>query len=152
MSTTEQVLPVFTAFERRETRIETVYQNYLLELENTGFAGEVDGSYSGRLVAATDNSVYQQLPQAVLYPRSVAALQQAFTLAQQERYRGIQFSPRGGGTGTNGQSLTAGIVIDLSRHFTQVLEIDGEQQWVRCQSGVVKDALNDAVRPFGVFF
>ena len=152
MSTKDQVLPVFTAFERRETRIETTYQGYLLALEQAGFDGDIDGSYSGRLIAATDNSVYQQLPQAVLYPRSTEAVQQAFRLAQQAHYRAIQFSPRGGGTGTNGQSLTAGIVIDLSRYFNRVFEVDSESQWVHCQTGVVKDALNDVVREYGLFF
>ncbi len=145
-------LPSYSAYERRQQRMQSVYQAYLLELERAQFDGDIDGSYSGRLIAATDNSVYQQLPQAVLYPRTQAALQQAFQLAQQAAFRSIQFAPRGGGTGTNGQSLTAGIVIDLSRYFNQVLEIDPERAWVRCQSGVVKDALNDAVRPHGFFF
>jgi FAD/FMN-containing dehydrogenases len=152
MSNSEQVLPVFTAFERRETRVETVYQNYLIALEQAGFDGDIDGSYSGRLIAATDNSVYQQLPQAVLYPRTTAAVQQAFSLAQQEVFRSIKFSPRGGGTGTNGQSLTAGIVVDLSRYFNHVYDVDAKARTVRCQTGVVKDALNDAVRSHGLFF
>lgn len=152
MSNSEQVIPVLSAFERRETRIETVYQGYLLALEDAGFDGDIDASYSGRLIAATDNSVYQQLPQAVLYPRTTRAIQQAFTLAQQSDYAAIKFAPRGGGTGTNGQSLTAGIVIDLSRYFNRVLEINADDHWVRCQTGVVKDALNDAVRGFGMFF
>lgn len=152
MSNTQQVLPVFTAFERRESRMETTYQGYLIALEQAGFDGDIDGSYSGRLIAATDNSVYQQLPQAVLYPRSVKALQDAFLLAQFDEYRSIQFSPRGGGTGTNGQSLTAGIVVDLSRYFTNVTEVNATERWVKCQTGVVKDALNDAVRAHGLFF
>lgn len=152
MTNSEQVLPVYTAFERRETRIESVYQGYLIALEEAGFDGDIDGSYSGRLIAATDNSVYQQLPQAVLYPRTTAAVQQAFALAQYDQFRSVKFSPRGGGTGTNGQSLTAGIVVDLSRYFNQVTEINTDEHWVRCQTGVVKDALNDAVRPCELFF
>src|SRR5690554_7826415 len=113
-------LPVFSAHERREFHLDPVTKDYLHHLAENQFDGDIDGSYSGRLIAATDNSVYQQLPQAVLYPRTTAALQQAFSLAQQDAFRSIQFSPRGGGTGTNGQSLTAGIVIDLSRYFNQV--------------------------------
>ncbi|MDN3683389.1 FAD-binding oxidoreductase [Vibrio sinaloensis] len=64
----------------------------------------------------------------------------------------LPFSPRGGGTGTNGQSLTTGIVVDLSRHMNKVLEINEQEGWVRVQTGVVKDQLNDAVRPYGYFF
>ena len=64
----------------------------------------------------------------------------------------VKFSARGGGTGTNGQSLTDGIVVDMSRYMNQILEINVEEQWVKVQSGVVKDALNDALRPHGFFF
>lgn len=145
-------LPVFSAHERREFNLDSVTKRYLHSLSQQQFDGEIDDSYSGRLVAATDNSVYQQMPQAVLYPRTVAALQQALRLAQSGDYRSVTFSPRGGGTGTNGQSLTQGVVIDLSRHFQQIIAVNAGEQWVHCQAGVVKDALNDAVRPHGLFF
>ncbi len=131
---------------------EPAYRRYLHDLEVTGFAGDIDDSYGGRLIAATDNSVYQKTPQAVLYPRTTKDLQTALTLAQQQAYLQLQFSPRGGGTGTNGQSLSHGVIIDLSRYFTEVLETDHEQGWVRCQTGVIKDQLNDAVRSGGWFF
>ncbi len=152
MSQNQSVLQAFTPIDWREGGLESIYQRYLLALEQETFNGDIDSSYSGRLIAATDNSVYQQLPQAVLYPKSIAAIQLAFKLAQQDEFRAIVFSPRGGGTGTNGQSLTAGIVVDLSRYFTEVLAVNGDDHWVHCQTGVVKDALNDAVREHGLFF
>jgi len=43
-------------------------------------------------------------------------------------------------------------VVDLSRYMNQILEINAEEGWVRVQSGVIKDQLNDAVRPYGFFF
>ena len=48
--------------------LEPVYLSYLSTLENQGFKGDIDASYSGRIVHATDNSVYQFIPQAVLFP------------------------------------------------------------------------------------
>ena len=42
--------------------------------------------------------------------------------------------------------------MDLSRHMNQILEINAKEQWVKVQAGVVKDVLNDALRPFGYFF
>ncbi|RUO60371.1 FAD-binding and (Fe-S)-binding domain-containing protein [Pseudidiomarina insulisalsae] len=131
---------------------EPVYGRYIHALGQAGFAGDVDLSYSGRLIAATDNSVYQQLPQAVIYPRHVTDLQLALRLGQQAEYRALRFSPRGGGTGTNGQSLSHGIIVDLSRYFKDIEAGPPAQDWVRCQTGVVKDALNDAVRSAGWFF
>jgi len=117
----------------QQEALEPTVLAYLTQLENMGFSGDVETSYASRLTVSTDNSIYQQLPQAVVFPK-------------------IRFSPRGGGTGTNGQSLTSGIVVDLSRHLNQILEINIDQQYVRVQTGVIKDQLNDALRPLGYFF
>ncbi len=125
---------------------------FLQQLEQAGFSGDIETQYSSRLAVATDNSVYQKLPQAVVHPKSTLDVKALGQLASQDKFASVTFSPRGGGTGTNGQSLTEGIVVDLSRYMNQVLEINEEQGWVRVQTGIVKDALNDAVRPFGYFF
>lgn len=126
------------------------YQSYLTALADSAFSGDIEYSYGARLAVATDNSVYQKLPQAVVLPRSVEDLQIVGQLAEQHPL--VRFSARGGGTGTNGQSLTDGIVVDVSRHMRQIIEINVEEQWVKVQAGVVKDALNDALRPYGFFF
>lgn len=132
--------------------VEPLYRRYVFALQQAGFAGDIDDSYAGRLIAATDNSIYQQVPQAVIYPRHRADLQKALQLGQEPSFQGLSFSPRGGGTGTNGQSLSQGIIVDLSRYFTAIGDTDVKAGWVRCQTGVVKDALNDAVRNDGWFF
>ena len=126
------------------------YQLYLGQLAESGFSGDIEYSYASRLAVATDNSVYQKLPQAVVFPKDVKDLAVIGELVN--RHPLVKFSARGGGTGTNGQSLTDGIVVDLSRHMNKVLEINVEEKWVRVQAGVVKDALNDALRPHGYFF
>src|SRR5690554_1820320 len=87
-------------------------QAFLDDLSAAGYIGDIDVSYGGRLVAATDNSIYQQLPQAVLYPKSQNDLACLLRVASQPSHQQVRFSPRGGGTGTNGQSLTPGVVID----------------------------------------
>lgn len=120
--------------------------------DDNDFHGDVDEALSSRLLAATDNSVYQVLPQAVVFPRSQDDITAIFTLAAQERFRDIAFSPRGGGTGTNGQSLSAGIVIDCSRHMNHILEVNPEEGWAIVEPGVVLDQLNDHVRKHGLFF
>ena len=101
---------------------------------------------------ATDNSVYQVVPQAVLYPRSADDIAVMLKLAQGPEYATLSFFPRGGGTGTNGQSLGGGIIVDLSRHMNQIMEINLEEGWVRAQAGVVKDQLNAYLKPHGYFF
>lgn len=123
---------------------------YLDELRASDYAGDIEVNYGSRLAVATDNSIYQQLPQAVLHPKSTADIQILTALCANNP--DITFSARGGGTGTNGQSLTPGIVVDTSRFMNQILELNLEQNWVRVQSGVVKDALNDFLKEYGYFF
>ena len=117
-----------------------------------GFSGDIETSYGSRLAVATDNSVYQALPQAVLLPKSTEDLVILTSLAQTSSFSHIKFSPRGGGTGTNGQALTEHVVVDLSRHMRNILELNLEQRWVRVQAGVIKDQLNAFLKPYGFFF
>ncbi len=117
-----------------------------------GFAGDIETSYAARLAVATDNSVYQALPQAVLLPKNLTDLQTITTLGQSPAFRALKFSPRGGGTGTNGQALTEHIVVDVSRHMRQILEFNAAERWVRVEAGVIKDQLNAFLKPHGFFF
>ncbi|POB71768.1 hypothetical protein CRN59_02275, partial [Vibrio vulnificus] len=135
-----------------QSDVDPVVLSFLKELEQAGFNGDIESHYASRLAVATDNSVYQQLPQAVILPKSTQDVALICKLSLNPLFERITFSPRGGGTGTNGQSLTKGIVVDLSRHMNKVLEINEQEGWVRVQAGVVKDQLNDAVRPYGFFF
>ncbi|NEO99186.1 MAG: FAD-binding oxidoreductase [Symploca sp. SIO2E9] len=125
---------------------------FLEELVNTAFAGEIRTDFGSRLIASTDNSIYQILPQAVVFPRISEDLVHLFKLANQEIFRNITFSPRGGGTGSNGQSLSSGIMIDCSKYMNQILEVNLEAGWVRVQPGVVLDQLNNYLKLYGVFF
>jgi FAD/FMN-containing dehydrogenase/Fe-S oxidoreductase len=133
-----------------KSAIEQDYQAYLNGLKQSQFSGDIEYAYSSRLAVATDNSIYQQLPQAVVFPRSVDDLSVIGKIAN--NFESVRFSARGGGTGTNGQSLTSGIVVDVSRHMNHILEINPEEKWVRVQAGVVKDQLNDFLKPYGFFF
>jgi FAD/FMN-containing dehydrogenase/Fe-S oxidoreductase len=87
-----------------------------------------------------------------VFPLDAQDVEILATLAANPEHRAVVLTPRGGGTGTNGQSLTDGIVVDLSRHMNSILEINAEERWVRVQSGVVKDQLNAALKPYGLFF
>ncbi|QNT78684.1 D-2-hydroxyglutarate dehydrogenase YdiJ [Entomobacter blattae] len=125
---------------------------YLDQLQAEGFQGECETAYASRLSMATDNSIYQFLPQAVLFPKNTADVVLLAKLAGKAPFRHIAFTPRGGGTGTNGQSLNYGITVDLSRHMKHIQEVNAENGWVRVEAGVVKDQLNRHLKPFGYFF
>lgn len=122
------------------------------QLASRGFRGEIETSYASRLAVATDNSVYQALPQAVLLPMDMSDIQRITDLANQPDHQQLKFAPRGGGTGTNGQSLTDHVVVDVSRHMRGILEFNAKERWVRVQAGVIKDQLNAFLAPHGFFF
>ncbi|MDU6412436.1 MAG: FAD-binding and (Fe-S)-binding domain-containing protein [Yersiniaceae bacterium] len=126
--------------------------DFLEALEKNGFNGDTATSYADRLTMATDNSVYQLMPDAVVFPRSTADVALLARLAAEERFRSLVFTPRGGGTGTNGQALNSGIVVDMSRYMNRILDINTEQGWVKVEAGVIKDQLNAYLKPFGYFF
>lgn len=126
--------------------------SFLQALKEQGFTGDTATSYADRLSLSTDNSIYQLLPDAALFPRSTADVALIARLAGEEAYASLTFTPRGGGTGTNGQSLNQGIVVDMSRYMNRILEINTEQGWVRVEAGVVKDQLNAWLKPYGFFF
>ena len=48
--------------------------------------------------------------------------------------------------------MGSGIVVDISKHFKKILEINKEERWARVQPGVVLDELNLALEPYGLFF
>lgn len=128
------------------------YLAFLEALNESGFAGEITPDAATRTLLGTDNSIYQRMPQAAVFPRHQQDIECVARLAGQPEFRHIVLAARGGGTGTNGQSLTDGIVVDISRHMNQILDIDIENRRVRVQAGVVKDQLNAALKPHGLFF
>ncbi|MDN6297308.1 MAG: hypothetical protein L0J54_04685, partial [Halomonas sp.] len=83
-------------------RLSGDYVRFLEALKASGFEGEISPDYASRTVAATDNSIYQRLPQAVLYPRHAEDLERIAKLAGEVPNRDIVLAARGGGTGTNG--------------------------------------------------
>lgn len=117
-----------------------------------GFGGDIEFDAATTTVFATDNSVYQLRPQGVLFPRGIEDLQKIAGLLHEARFRHLKMAMRGGGTGTNGQSLTGGIVVDTSRYMNRILSIDPQKRIARVESGVVKDQLNKALKPYGLFF
>ncbi len=123
---------------------------FLAEVRRAGFSGDLADDLATRVVGATDNSIYQILPQAILYPKTKGDVVTLMRIAATAPFRGLTLTARGGGTGTNGQSLTAGLIVDVGRHMTRILARDGDG--IEVEPGVVLDQLNAHLAPDGVFF
>ncbi len=123
--------------------------NLLRRLDQAGFAGDAEDGIGARQVASTDNSIYQVRPTAIVYPRTgddVTLLVR--TLAD----TGLSLTPRGGNTGTNGQSLNDGVIVDFARHMRGIVAFDPDMNTVTVEPGVVLDQLNAFLKPHGRFF
>jgi FAD/FMN-containing dehydrogenase/Fe-S oxidoreductase len=129
-----------------------LYLDFLAELRARGFEGDLSSVYADRTVLATDNSIYQLTPEAIAFPRTNDDLVRIARAAGDPRFIAVKLAARGGGTSTNAQSLTDGLVVDVSRHMNRILEINVEERWVRVQAGVVKDQLNAELAQHGMFF
>lgn len=102
-----------------------------------------------RIAYATDASAYREMPQGVAFPENE---QDIVYLIETAKERKTHLIPRAGGTSIAGQVVGSGIVVDISKHFKKILEINKEERWARVQPGVVLDELNLALEPYGLFF
>lgn len=154
--TTSKTVPTLTEVhhmsQQQSSTLEARYTDYLKALAAQGFKGEIAHQEAPRVVFSTDNSIYQRTPQAIIFPVDTQDMILAARLGEETAFQQIVLTARGGGTGTNAQSLTDGVVIDVSRHMNRILDIDIERGQVRVQAGVVKDQLNAALKPHGLFF
>ena len=115
----------------------------------TELDGELHFDRTMRTLYATDASAYRELPLAVAIPKTKADLSRLISFARKE---GTSLVPRTAGTSLAGQVVGSGIIVDVSKHFNSILELNEEEGWVRVQPGVIRDELNLFLKPFGLFF
>lgn len=102
-----------------------------------------------RHIYATDASVYREIPLAVAIPKTVVDIQRIIRFANTHK---VPLIPRAAGTSLAGQCVGNGMVVDISKHFNHILEINPKEQWVRLEPGVIRDELNHYLKDHGLFF
>lgn len=105
--------------------------------------------YVQLIAYSTDASVYQERPLAVALPQNINDIKKLIAFAIEQRTTLI---PRAAGTSLAGQVVGNGIVVDISKYFTRILEVNVEEKWVRVQPGVIRDDLNKQLRQYGLMF
>src|SRR5882724_7668560 len=111
--------------------------------------GELHFDTTMRTLYATDASAYREMPLAVAIPKSVSDIKKLIAFAHAQK---TSLIPRTAGTSLAGQVVGNGIIVDVSKHFTQIIELNAEEKWVRVQPGVIRDELNMFLKPYGLFF
>lgn len=119
-------------------------QQLSLELE-----GELFDDETTRILYATDASAYREMPRAVAVPKTEADIKKLIAFAHAHKTALI---PRTAGTSLAGQVVGNGIIVDVSKYFTRIIELNTAEKWVRVQPGVIRDELNMFLKPHGLFF
>jgi FAD/FMN-containing dehydrogenase/Fe-S oxidoreductase len=115
----------------------------------TQLQGDLFDDVTMRTLYATDASAYREMPLAVAIPKTVDDIKQLIAFARKEK---TSLIPRTAGTSLAGQVVGNGIIVDVSKYFTQIIELNTTEKWVRLQPGVVRDELNMFLKPHGLFF
>ncbi|QIK64791.1 FAD-binding oxidoreductase [Leucobacter viscericola] len=102
-----------------------------------------------RSVYVSDASIYRRFPEAIVEPSSVDEIREALALAQE---RGWSVTMRGGGTSVAGNAIGEGLIIDTSRHFNRILDIDPDRMTATIEPGVICDQLRDAAAVHGLTY
>jgi FAD/FMN-containing dehydrogenase/Fe-S oxidoreductase len=104
--------------------------------------GEARFDALSRALYSTDASVYQIEPIGVVLPKSREDLVRVVAACRRHRCPLIM---RGGGTSQAGQCIGSGLVVDTSKHYHRLLEVNVEERWARVEPGIVLDDLNGAL-------
>ncbi|SDS12946.1 hypothetical protein SAMN05216503_2063 [Polaribacter sp. KT25b] len=123
--------------------------NATLETLNNSLSGDVLFDNLHKTLYATDASVYRKIPLAVAFPKDEKDIKTLIAFATKNN---ITLIPRTAGTSLAGQCVGDGIVVDVSKHFTEIISFDEKAKTITLQPGVVRDSLNVFLKPFGLFF
>ncbi len=123
--------------------------NHKLNQLQSQLQGELHYDDLHRYIYATDASVYRMLPEAVAYPKTDADIK---LLIQYAVKNNTHLIPRTAGTSLAGQVVGKGIVVDVSKYMTQILDFNPDEAWVKVQPGVIRDDLNRFLEPYGLWF
>jgi FAD/FMN-containing dehydrogenase/Fe-S oxidoreductase len=115
----------------------------------TQLEGDFFDDITMRTLYATDASAYREMPLAVAIPKTTDDIKKLIAFARQEK---TSLIPRTAGTSLAGQVVGSGIIVDVSKYFTNIIEFNAAEHWVKVQPGVIRDELNMFLKPHGLFF
>jgi FAD/FMN-containing dehydrogenase/Fe-S oxidoreductase len=115
----------------------------------TEVEGDVRFDSASRALYATDASNFRQPPIGVVIPRSVDDVIAAHAVCRE--YQAPILS-RGCGTSLSGETVNHAVVIDHSKHLTEIHEPDEERRLIRCRAGAINDHVNLAAGKHDLMF
>jgi len=102
-----------------------------------------------RLLYASDASIVQMIPLAVIYPKFEQDCISILNIA-------IEFDlpliPRAAGTSLAGQVVGEAVILDFSRYMTNIISINNDEKYAIVQPGVIVSELNQALVKSNLMF
>ncbi len=119
--------------------------NLLQQLNKILPAERIKSRLIDRYAFASDASHFYMVPEVVVQPVSVEEIQKLFLLSQQTK---VPMTFRAAGTSLCGQSITHGILVDVSRHWRNI-SVEENGASVRVQPAMIGDYVNRVLKKFG---
>lgn len=129
---------------KNSLKLETIFKDFTQTFEGEFFTDKLH-----QHLYATDASVYRKIPLAVALPRHKNDIKKLISFAHQQK---TSLTFRAAGTSLAGQCVTDGIVVDMSRYFIDIIDIDVKSKSVKVQPGVIRDELNQELKKHNLFF
>lgn len=101
-------------------------------------AGEIDCTNTTLAKYATDGSPYFVMPQAVIHPKNVTDIKHVLSFSREYK---IPITVRGYGTARTGGALGEGIILDMTRYFSQIRNVNMMENTVTVDAGVTLGSL-----------
>lgn len=108
--------------------------------------GDVRFDKVSRQAYSVDASIYEIEPQGIVTPRHRKDILTIIAIAKDYK---IPLTVRGAATGITGGAIGRGLIVDISKYFNEIQEINIKEEYVICKPGVIQDALNKELSPHG---
>ncbi|MFA6608605.1 MAG: FAD-binding oxidoreductase [Candidatus Paceibacterota bacterium] len=106
-------------------------------------SGEINCSYQAITAYSSDGSIYSVRPQAVIYPKNASDIKHVLSFA---REYSMPVITRGSGTARSGGSLGEGMILDMTKYFTHIRQINMMDHTITVDAGVSVKTLRDKLR------
>ena len=121
----------------------------ILTILEHSLEGTLHSDQTLRTLYATDASAYREMPLAVAIPKTKEDIRKIINFSREHQ---ISIVPRAAGTSLAGQVVGNGIIVDISKNFTKIVEVNKDAHYVILEPGVIRDDLNHHLKQFGLFY
>jgi FAD/FMN-containing dehydrogenase len=101
------------------------------------------------MLISTDASIYEMEPIQVIYPKNCNDLIKVICKLLLDKQ---PFTMRAGGTSIGGQAIGSGVLVDISKHLTGIIDFRKDEKEIIVEPGVIQDDLNLYLRPHNLKF